>query len=86
MNKHNGLLSIPEASALIESGHFMSIAGDEAALRQLPPGHWIGGSIPYFMSREGGVTTQDSVYVQLIDCFAQPHVHCVEPLLPCTLR
>jgi hypothetical protein len=72
MNKHNGLLSIPEASALIESGHFMSIAGDEAALRQLPPGHWIGGSIPYFMSREGGVTTQDSVYVQLIDCFAQP--------------
>lgn len=72
MNPQNGLLTITEASALIESGHFMSIAGDETALRQLPPGHWIGGTIPYFIGSEGGITTKDRVYVQLIECFAQP--------------
>ena len=72
MNPKNGLLSIAEASALIANGHFMSVAGDESALRQLPPGHWIGGTIPYFIGSEGGITTKDSVYVQLIECFAQP--------------
>ncbi|MCG2575964.1 hypothetical protein LZ012_03020 [Dechloromonas sp. XY25] len=72
MTRQNGLFSIAEAAELITAGHFMTVAGDETALRQLPPGHWLGGTIPYFMSAAGGVTARDQVYVHLIDCFATP--------------
>lgn len=72
MTRQNGLFSLAEASALINTGHFMTVAGDESALRQLPPGHWLGGTIPYFMAADGGVTARDQVYLHLIDCFASP--------------
>ncbi|HNA04955.1 MAG TPA: hypothetical protein PLT94_08530 [Rhodocyclaceae bacterium] len=57
------LISVESASALIRSGLFLSIAGDEALLRRLPAGHWIGGTIPYFMGQEGGETTRDRIFV-----------------------
>ncbi len=71
MTLRNGLFSVPEASALIQAGHFMTVAGDESALRRLPPGHWIGGTIPYFMGDQGGICSHDHVYMQLIEGFSE---------------
>jgi hypothetical protein len=48
---------------MIASGKHLLVAGDEAALCDLPQGSWIGGSIPYFMSTQGGVCTKDSIFV-----------------------
>lgn len=72
MTLQNGLFTLAEAQALIEAGHFMTVAGDESALRRLPPGHWIGGTIPYFMGSHGGVCSRDHVYLQPIDGFTEP--------------
>jgi hypothetical protein len=57
------LLTIEEAAACIESGRYFAIAGDERVLARLPKGNWIGGTIPYFMDRKGGRTTQSEVFV-----------------------
>ena len=54
MNARGGLMPVAAAASLIGSGAWLSIAGDESALRQLPLGNWIGGTIPYFMA-EGGI-------------------------------
>ncbi|WP_018412425.1 DUF6976 family protein [Methyloversatilis thermotolerans] len=60
------MMGLSEATALIRSGGYFSVAGDEALLRQLPRGHWIGGTIPYFMGQDGGVTTRDQLYVSQV--------------------
>ncbi len=60
------MMDLSEATALIRSGGYYSIAGDEILLRELPRGHWIGGTIPYFMGQEGGVTTREQLYVSAI--------------------
>ena len=57
------MMGLSEATALIRGGGYFSIAGDELLLRELPRGHWIGGTIPYFMGQDGGVTTRDQLYV-----------------------
>lgn len=62
-----GLMAIGAAAELIRSGKYLCIAGDEAALRQLPTGHWIGGTIPYFMAAEGGKACRDQVFVDPIE-------------------
>ena len=56
-----------EAAALIRGGAYLSIAGAETLLADLPKGNWIGGSIPYFMAHEGGVTNRDQVFVTTFD-------------------
>ena len=55
----NELISVAAASELIRNGAALSLAGPESALDQLPPGNWIGGTIPYFMVAEGGVVVTD---------------------------
>jgi hypothetical protein len=55
----NQLMSIEAASEMIRRGLPLSVAGPEAVLDRLPQGHWIGGTIPYFMVEEGGVVVQD---------------------------
>ncbi len=57
------LLSIAQAAEKIQSGAPLAIAGDESALRQLPLGRWVGGTIPYFMAEAGGCKTKDHVMV-----------------------
>lgn len=57
------LVSVEHAAELIRSSARLLIAGDEALLRRLPPGEWIGGTTPYFMGGEGGVATQHRVMV-----------------------
>jgi hypothetical protein len=57
------LISIAQASDRIRRGDALSVAGDESALRQLPHGNWVGGTIPYFMAHSGGCKTKDMVMV-----------------------
>lgn len=64
MNTLQQLLLTPDATAeMIRSGATLAIAGDEDVLAALPDGNWIGGTIPYFMSEEGGVTTREKLFV-----------------------
>lgn len=67
MNATQGLMTTDAAAELIRSGSFLAVAGDEQALRQLPGGNWIGGTIPYFMAAEGGRTTRERVFVSPIE-------------------
>lgn len=55
------------AVALIRSGLWLSVAGDESMLLTLPPGNWMGGTIPYFMGSDGGCTARDQVFVTVLD-------------------
>lgn len=55
----NELISVAAAAELIRRGVPLSLAGPAAALRQLPPGRWIGGTIPYFMVAGGGAVVED---------------------------
>ena len=57
------LLLPSEAAELISQGQTLLIAGEEASLKKLPRGQWIGGNIPYFMAEEGGVVDRERVLV-----------------------
>ncbi len=57
------LISISEANALIDAGKRLHVAGDEAALAGLNRGEWIGGTIPYFLTSEGGLVDRNRVFV-----------------------
>lgn len=57
------LMSVDEAGVLLRGPGAFTVAGDEALLRRLPRGRWIGGSIPYFMGQDGGRTTREQVFV-----------------------
>ena len=57
------LLSLQETTETIEKGRYLTIAGDEKLLSNLPKGNWIGGTIPYFMSEDGWKITRDRLYV-----------------------
>lgn len=59
----NSLLSVQSVIDLIQSHKSLLLAGDEKVLSQLPKGNWIGGTIPYFMSEEGGLNSQEFIYV-----------------------
>jgi len=61
------MMPVAEVAALIEAGHYLALAADEGALRKLPRGHWIGGSIPYFVGDDGGMQSRDLIYVSRLD-------------------
>ena len=63
------LVSTDAAARMILSGRALRIAGEESALRKLPKGLWIGGSIPYFMTTDGGLCCQERVYVAELPAF-----------------
>lgn len=64
---HAKLCTVEQTKAAIENGKVLWLAGDENLLKQLPKGRWIGGSIRYFMSEDGGQTTRDSIFVTELD-------------------
>jgi hypothetical protein len=71
----NQLISVADAALLIRSGAALAVAGPEAALDKLPPGRWIGGTIPYFMLSDGGtVVTDERVFVTDLTNFGEVHV------------
>lgn len=57
------LHSVDEANQLIVGGKRLHIAGDAAALARLTRGDWIGGTIPYFLTAEGGQADRKRVFV-----------------------
>lgn len=63
--------TISQVTALIEQGKRLLLAGDEDVLRQLPSGSWIGGTIPYFMTKTGGLSTKDQIYVSELPDYIQ---------------
>src|SRR4030043_1473298 len=60
------LLSLNEIKPLIEKNEILFIAGDEALLEKLPKGKWVAGTIPYFMTSKGGLSTKEKVFVTKI--------------------
>jgi hypothetical protein len=61
--------TVDEVSRLISEGKSLLLAGDEELLKQLPEGNWIGGSIPYFMSENGGLSSKELILVDEIPAF-----------------
>ena len=59
----NALCSVDLASARIASGGVFVVAGDAAVLRRLPRGNWVGGTIRYFMTDEGGCQSAEQVFL-----------------------
>ena len=59
----NSLTSINDVIRMIAAGKKLFLAGDESSLSRLPNGKWIGGTIPYFMSEDGGVSAKDKIFV-----------------------
>ncbi|MDP1827653.1 MAG: hypothetical protein Q8L48_30555 [Archangium sp.] len=53
------LLTVEDVSKLIAGGRPLLVAGTEALLRRLPRGCWLGGTIPYFMTEEGGQHSEE---------------------------
>jgi len=63
------MYKIDEVVDLIKIGKKLLLAGDEELLKQLPKGNWIGGSIPYFMAKDGGMVSKDLIQVNEIPQF-----------------
>ena len=57
------ILTVEEVSGLINQNKNLVVAGDEALLKQLPKGNWIGGTIPYFIGDDGGLCTKTMLHV-----------------------
>jgi hypothetical protein len=62
--------SIEKVKELIVGKTPVIVAGDEALLRSLPAGPWIGGTIPYFMTPEGGQVSRAQAFVTEVPAFA----------------
>ena len=57
------ILTVDEAKEAIARGRVLLLAGDEAVLRSLPNGAWVGGTIPYFMSNKyGGLASRELIF------------------------
>jgi hypothetical protein len=61
------LITLEETVKLINEGRILHIAADDSLLMKLPKGKWIGGTTPYFISKEGGIFTKDKLFVNEID-------------------
>lgn len=58
------LLDVDEVAALIRRGETLLLAGDEGPLARLPRGKWIAGTIPYFMTEQGGIVDRRRIFVE----------------------
>jgi len=67
---HSKLQSIPEVQAAIAAGTSLFLAGSREALSQLPQGNWVGGTICYFMTDEGGLVSDDMIFATEVPEFA----------------
>jgi hypothetical protein len=64
------LQSVPEVQAAIAAGESLFLAGSREALSQLPRGNWVGGTICNFMTEEGGLQSEDHIFVTKIPAVA----------------
>jgi hypothetical protein len=71
------LLTIDDVKVRLATGKTLVLAGDEDLLRAVPRGNWMGGTIPYFMTAEGGKTSRERIFVEELPAFARPCVPVV---------
>lgn len=45
------IMTVHDVQKKISEGRYLLLAGDESVLGQLPQGNWIGGTIPYFITK-----------------------------------
>ncbi len=69
------LYSVEETEKAIKSGKVLWLAGDESLLAKLPKGRWIGATIPYFMSPDGGQVSKDKIFVHQLDAKKAQKIH-----------
>jgi hypothetical protein len=62
--------SVADAVEMIEQGKTLLLAGDEALLAQLPAGSWIAGTTVSFMTKDGGTTDRERLFVTDLSDFA----------------
>ncbi len=67
----NVMFSLNEVASLINKGKKLLLAGDEELLKQLPEGNWIGGSIPYFMTDKGGLSSSNNILINELPDFVK---------------
>jgi hypothetical protein len=60
---NTSLQSVSQVASLIQNKRVLLLAGDESVLDQLPDGNWIAGTIPYFMSPDGGLFSKEKIHV-----------------------
>lgn len=48
---------------IIQTDRPLLIAGEENIIDRLPSGNWIAGTIPYFMTTEGGLESTENVFI-----------------------
>jgi hypothetical protein len=63
----NEVYTLAQAAEQITAGRIMLVAGSPELLALLPPGQWIGGSSPYFMTALGGVKDDEHLFCTVID-------------------
>ncbi len=63
---YDDLFQVDEVAAMVRRGEGLLLAGDEAALRKLPKGNWIAGTIPYFMTTLGGLVDRKRIFVNAL--------------------
>lgn len=64
------ILSVSDVQSLIKGGNKLLLAGEEEALKLLPKGDWVAGTIPYFISKEqGGMVSRELICVTDISSF-----------------
>ena len=71
----NRLSDPAEVARRITAGECLMLAGAEALLAALPPGNWIGGTIPYFMLEDGNRLCRDKIFVTGIPPEFSPTIH-----------
>ena len=59
-------LNLNETTGLIQSGKILVIAASDSFISKLPQGNWIGGSIPYFITDQGGLESDENAFVHVI--------------------
>jgi hypothetical protein len=64
---HSALFTRDELVQKIQKGEFLIIAADEDVITGLPAGNWIAGTIPYFMTHEGGKADRNNIFVNTIE-------------------
>ncbi|MGA2226581.1 MAG: hypothetical protein ABSH41_19255, partial [Syntrophobacteraceae bacterium] len=63
------LATVEDVKRLLSEGKKLVLAADEKLLLSLPKGDWIGGTIPYFMTDEGGKVSRDKLFVNEMPSF-----------------
>jgi len=59
---HASLQTVAQLEAAIRGGEPLFLAGSRDALQRLPRGNWVAGTIPYFMTDDGGLLSEDRVF------------------------